>query len=194
MADQEQRNQKNGERPKEYEPRYKPPRVLDTWDRELLGIGVLVKPSLCQRAMPLSLCVHLLCCHGGRLAVVVLGETVCAVLEQLVYAFLAAFDEGPVQACEALVIGRIHVCAPSQEQIHAGRVALVCCPHERCMRLRIWNVDGYVLVEEKHDLVDIAVEGRRMEQVEALVVSEERVGAVVEQEVHDVVVAALRRP
>jgi hypothetical protein len=62
------------------------------------------------------------------------------------------------------------------------------------VRLRVRDIDGYVLVQEQDQLVDIAVERRRMQQVEALVVGEERVGAVVEQEVHDVVVAALCSP
>jgi hypothetical protein len=62
------------------------------------------------------------------------------------------------------------------------------------VRLRVWYIDGYVLVEEEHELVDIAVERGRMQQVEALVIGEERVGAVVKEEIHDVVVAALRSP
>jgi hypothetical protein len=62
------------------------------------------------------------------------------------------------------------------------------------VRLGVWNIDGYVLVEEQDELVHIAVECRRMQQVEALVVGEERVGAVVEEEIHDVVVAALCSP
>lgn len=49
-------------------------------------------------------------------------------------------------------------------------------------------------MEQQGDLVDIAVERGRVQQVEALVVGEERVGAVVEEEVHDVVVAALCSP
>jgi hypothetical protein len=60
--------------------------------------------------------------------------------------------------------------------------------------LRVWDVDGYVLVEEQDKLEDIAIERRRVQQVEALVVGEKRVGAVVEEEVHDVVVAALCGP
>ena len=62
------------------------------------------------------------------------------------------------------------------------------------MALRIGYVNGYVLVEKEDDLVDIAVEGRAVQEVEALVVGEERVGAVVEEEVDDVVVAALSSP
>ena len=62
------------------------------------------------------------------------------------------------------------------------------------MALRIGYVDGYVLVEKEDDLVDIAVEGRAVQEVEALVVGEERVGAVVEEEVDDVVVAAFGGP
>jgi hypothetical protein len=62
------------------------------------------------------------------------------------------------------------------------------------MRLRIRDIDGYVLVEQQDQLVDIAVERGRVQQVEALVIGEERVGAVVEEEVYDVVVAALSSP
>jgi hypothetical protein len=62
------------------------------------------------------------------------------------------------------------------------------------VRLRVGDVDGYVLVQEKHNLVDIAIEGRRVQKVEALVVGEEGVGAVVEQQVDNVVVAALSSP
>lgn len=43
-------------------------------------------------------------------------------------------------------------------------------------------------------MIDISIEGCAMEEVEALVVGEERIGAVVEQEVYDVVVAALCGP
>jgi hypothetical protein len=49
-------------------------------------------------------------------------------------------------------------------------------------------------MEQEDQLVDIAVESGRVQQVEALVVGEERVGAVVEEEVHDVVVAAFGSP
>lgn len=62
------------------------------------------------------------------------------------------------------------------------------------MRLQVGDIDGYVLVEQQNELVDIAVEGGRVQQVETLVVGKEGVGAVVEEEVHDVVVAALCSP
>jgi hypothetical protein len=62
------------------------------------------------------------------------------------------------------------------------------------MRLWVGNIDGYVLVEQQHDLVHISVEGRAVQEIEALVVGEERIGTVVEKQVHDVVVAALSSP
>ena len=62
------------------------------------------------------------------------------------------------------------------------------------MRLQVGDIDGYVLVEQQDQLVHIAVEGGRVQQVEALIVGEERIGPVVEEEVHDVVIAALSSP
>ena len=62
------------------------------------------------------------------------------------------------------------------------------------MGLRVGNVDGDVLVQQQDELVDVAVEGGRVQQVEALVVGEERIGAVLEQQVDDVVVAAFGGP
>jgi len=50
---------------------------------------------------------------------VVLGEAVRAVLEEFLYGTLAAFDKGPVQRGETLVVGRVDVCAPSQKQVNA---------------------------------------------------------------------------
>jgi hypothetical protein len=144
--------------------------------------------------MPLPCRVHFLGRDFGCLAVVIFGEAVGAVFEQLLYGALASFYEGPVEGCEALVVGRIHVCAPAEEQIHAGRVALVCRPHERGVRLRVGDIHGYVLVEQQDDLVHVPVEGGAVQEVEALVVGEQRVGAVVEQQVDDVVVAALSSP
>lgn len=49
-------------------------------------------------------------------------------------------------------------------------------------------------MQEQDYLVYVPVEGGRVEQVEALVVGEERIGAMVEEQVDDVVVAALRSP
>ena len=49
-------------------------------------------------------------------------------------------------------------------------------------------------MQQQDQLVDIAVKRGRVQQVEALVVGEERVGAVVEEEVHNVVIAALSSP
>lgn len=99
-----------------------------------------------------------------------------------------------MQGGETLIVRRIHVGAPAQEQIHTRGIALVCCPHERCVGLRIGDVNGNILVQEQDELVDIAVERGRVEQIEALVVGEEWVGAVFEEEVYDVVVAAFGGP
>lgn len=62
------------------------------------------------------------------------------------------------------------------------------------MGLRVGDVDGYVLVQEKDQLVHIAVEGGRVQEVKALVVGDEGVGAVLEQQMDDVIVAAFRGP
>jgi hypothetical protein len=50
------------------------------------------------------------------------------------------------------------------------------------------------LVKKQDNLIDVAVEGRAVQEIEALIVGEERVGAVIEKEVDDVVVAALGCP
>lgn len=99
-----------------------------------------------------------------------------------------------MQRRETLVIRGVYVCAPSQKQIDARWIAFVCCPHERGMALRVWNVDGNILVEEQDKLEYIAVEGCAVQEVEALVIGKEGVGAMVEKEVDDVVVAALCGP
>lgn len=49
-------------------------------------------------------------------------------------------------------------------------------------------------MQEHDELEDVAIEGRGVEEVEALIVGEERVCTVLEKKVHDVVVAALRSP
>jgi hypothetical protein len=62
------------------------------------------------------------------------------------------------------------------------------------MTLCVGDVHGDVLVQEEDELEDVAVESGRVEEVEALVVGNERVGAVLEQQVDDVVVAAFGGP
>lgn len=62
------------------------------------------------------------------------------------------------------------------------------------MALRVRNIDGYVLVQQQDNLVDIAIESGAVEEVEALVVGEKGISAVVEQQIDDVVVAALCSP
>ena len=59
---------------------------------------------------------------------------------------LAALYERPMQCGETLIVRRIHVRTPSEEQIYARRIALVCRPHKRRMALRIWNIHRYILV------------------------------------------------
>ena len=49
-------------------------------------------------------------------------------------------------------------------------------------------------MQEQYYLVHVPVEGGRVEQVEALVVGEERIGTMIEEQVDNVVVAALRSP
>lgn len=49
-------------------------------------------------------------------------------------------------------------------------------------------------MQEQDQLVDVAVECGGVQEVEALVVSEQRVGTVLKQEVYDVVVASLSGP
>lgn len=194
VADQPQGENKNQERPEEGEAREEPPRVLDGRNRKLLRAAIRLVARLAQRPPPLPCCVHLFGRHSRRLPVIVLGEPVSAVLQQLLDAALAALDERPVQRREALVIRSIHVRAPAQEQVHTRRIAFICGPHERSVGLRIGDVDGHVLVQQQDELVDVAIEGGRVQQIEALVVGEQRVGAMLEQQVDDVVVAALRGP
>ena len=194
VADQPQRQKKNRKGPKENESRQKPPCVFDAWDGEFLRSPVRLVAGLAQRPVPLPCRVHLLSRNSGRLPVVVLRKPICTVLQQLLYASLTALDQRPVQGRKALVVGSIHVCAPAQEQVHTRGIALVRSPHERSVGLRVGDVDGNILVQEEHELVDVAVEGGRVEEVEALVVGEEGVGAVLEQQVHDVVVAAFGGP
>ena len=62
------------------------------------------------------------------------------------------------------------------------------------MTLWIWNVHGYVLMQKHDNLEDIPVQSRAVQEVEALVVGEEWICAVVEEEVDNIVVAALSRP
>src|SRR5262245_55530050 len=62
------------------------------------------------------------------------------------------------------------------------------------MSLGIGHVDGYVLVEEQHNRKDVSVEGSGMEEIEALVVGQEGIGAVLEEQVDDVGMAFLRGP
>lgn len=194
VADQPQAENNNQEWPEEGKAREKPSRVLDCRNGKLLRAAVRPVARLAQRPTPLSCCVHLLGRHSRRLPVIVLREPISAVLQQLLDAALAALDERPVQRCEALVIGSIHVGAPAQEQVHTRRIPLICGPHERGVGLRVGDVDGDVLVQQQDELVDVAVEGGRVQQVEALVVGEQRVRAVLEQQVDDVVIAALRSP
>lgn len=62
------------------------------------------------------------------------------------------------------------------------------------MSLRIWYINRDVLVQQEGDLVDISIQGRGVKEVEALVVSEERVGSALKQEIDNVVMALLRSP
>lgn len=114
--------------------------------------------SLAERPAPLLRCVHLLGRDSGCLSVVVLRKSICTVFEQLLYATLAALDQSPVQRCEALVVRRVHIRTPAQEQIHTRGIALVSCPHQWGVGLRVGDVDGDVLVQEQDELVDIAIE------------------------------------
>ena len=155
---------------------------------------VLVVPALSERGVPRDLRVELGRGGGRRLALVCLGEAIGAVLDELQDAVRVALDEGPVQSREALLVGVLHACAPSEEDIDTLVVALVRGPHEGSVAVGVEDVDGYALVEEQDDEEDVSVEGRGMEGVVALRIGYERVGAVLEEEVNGVVVAALGSP
>jgi len=62
------------------------------------------------------------------------------------------------------------------------------------MRLCVRDVNRNILVEEKNELVYIAIESSRMQEVEALVIGDEGIGAVFEKEVDNVIVASFRGP
>ena len=48
------------------------------------------------------------------------------------------------------------------------------------MALRVWNVHRYLLMQKHDDLEDIPVQSCAVQEVEALVVGKERIGAVIE--------------
>jgi len=146
MADKRKRNEQNGKGPEEDESAQEPPRVFHSRDGELPRVSILVEASFHESATPLPGGIHLLRRDLWRLAVVVLGEPVRSVLEQLLYRSLTALDKRPMQCREALVVRRIYVGTPSEKQVHARRIALVCRPHERGVTLRICDIHGYVLV------------------------------------------------
>lgn len=110
-----------------------------------------------QREHPLLRGVHLARDDAGRLALVVLGEAVAAVFDEFEDTVLRAFDEGPVQGREALIVSCVHVRAPFEEEVYDGAVAFVGGPHETRVALGICDVDGYVLVQEEGDLEDVSV-------------------------------------
>lgn len=194
IADHEEAGEDDGKRPKKHEATQEPARILDPGQRKRAGIGVLVEAGFCQGTVPLTKGIHLFGGDGRRLTVVVLGKAIRAILKQLLYRSLAALNQCPMQSSESLIVRGIHISPPPQEQVDAGRVALVSCPHERSVTLGVGNVNGYVLMQQQYDLIYVAVEGGTMEEVKALVVSEERVGAVVEQQVDNIVIAAFRSP
>lgn len=157
-------------------------------------MSVLVIAALPQRSMPGRRGVELGRGQGRRLARVGLGKAVGAVLDHLEDAGGIALDQGPVQRGEALLVGGMDVGAPSQEDVHQLREALVGRPHERRVAVAVEDVDRDALVEQQHDEQHVAVEGRDVEGVVALGVGDERVGAALEQQVDGVEVASLGCP
>lgn len=62
------------------------------------------------------------------------------------------------------------------------------------MALGVRDIDGDFLVKEKDEKERVSVNGREVQDIVALRVREEGIGAVIEEEVDDVVVAALGSP
>lgn len=62
------------------------------------------------------------------------------------------------------------------------------------MSLCVWSVHCEVAIEEERELEHIAIHGRILYQVKALIVGKQRIGAVLEQEINDVVVAVSGSP
>lgn len=80
VADEEKGSEKYSKRPEEYEATQEPSRVLDTWDGELSRISISIEASFHEGATPLPSSVHLLRRDLRCLAVVVLSESVGAIL------------------------------------------------------------------------------------------------------------------
>ena len=112
--------------------------------------GVLAVAAIRKRSLPGSHRVHL-----GRYCRWSLpgrghSETIGTVFQQLLGARVRPLHEGPVQRGKANFVGGIDICAPSQEQIDAGGIAFVSCPHQTGMSLRIRRVHRYVLMEQEN--------------------------------------------
>lgn len=194
MAEKKHAYEYDEKRPEKYQTRKEPSGVLDSWYWKFHGCAIFVVSGLGQGLVPLPGRVHLLRGYRGRFPVVVLCELVRSVFNQLLYRALGALNKGPMQGREALVICCIDVCAPAEEQIHAGRVSFICGPHKRRVCLRIWNIHRYILVQQQNELVDVTIQRRGVEEVKALVVGEERVGTVLEEKVDDIIVASFGSP
>lgn len=195
MSQDVEGNTQNERRPQEEESGQELPRVLDKPQGELFRVGILVVSAVVQRPVPHAHAVHLLRRHSRGLALVVGGEPVCSVLNHLLDASVRSLDQGPVQCSEALGIPPVHICAPPEQDIHTGGEALVCRPHQAGVALGIRDVDVNVaMVQQQDELEDVAVQGGAVQQVVALVIRDERVSAMLEEEVDDAQVAFLRGP
>ena len=150
--------------------------------------------TVCERALPHAHRLHLRRNDARSLIVRRLRKPVRAVLDELLHAHLRAPDDGPVQSGKVLLVRRVDAGAPAEEQIHHRWKTFICCPHQAGVALRVGTVDGYVLVQEKQDKEDVAVKNGEVEDIVALSVGQERVRAVLQEQIDDVVVAALDCP
>ncbi len=152
-----------------------------------------------------------------RLALVLLDAQVRACIGELANAEAVALDDRPVHRGEPQIVLRSERRAVREQQLDADRVALVRGPHQGGVPLRVARVDagaallarrllavppprasraveeGRLLQQEEQGHHGAAVDDE-VQRVEALRVLQQRVGALLEEQVHDEQVSAARRP
>lgn len=60
--------------------------------------------------------------------------------------------------------------------------------------MRVWPINGYVLVEEKDQEKDVAVDSGKVKDIVTLPINDEGVRSVLEKQGNDIVVTSLRCP
>ena len=195
MAEYVNEAEAHKEGPQEIRAIVKRPPILDhDLERELPRRPISIVPALPQRRLPLLQTAHLPRHHRRRLPLIILRKAIAPVLDQLEDAVLAPLHQRPMQRCKPHVISCIHARAPPQQKIDHGTVPLVRRPHQTRVPLRIHDVHGYILVQQQRNLEHIPVQRRAMQQIEPLIIRQQRVCPVLQQQIHNVVVALLRGP